>query len=101
MDYVSQLLRVIGFIPAVVTGIEGLFGDKPGAEKKDAAMSFVQSALSMTDAVVAREVVDPAKFKDGLGKIIDGAVECLNASSWAKTAGGGTQSSAPGPANAG
>jgi hypothetical protein len=48
MDYVSQLLRVIGFIPAVVTGIEGLFGDKPGAEKKDAAMSFVQSALSIT-----------------------------------------------------
>jgi hypothetical protein len=24
------------------------------------------------------------KFKDGLGKIIDGVVQCLNASVWAK-----------------
>ena len=64
---------------------EGLFGGKTGAEKKDAAMSFLQNALAMTDAVSAREIVDPQKFKEGISRIIDGTVECLNASSWSGT----------------
>lgn len=84
MDFLSQLLRGIAFIPALVNGIEGLFGEKPGPEKKDAAMSFLQNALSTVDAVAAREIVDPEKFKDGISKIIDGTVECLNASTWCK-----------------
>jgi hypothetical protein len=84
MDFVSQLLRGIAFVPALVTGIEGLFASKPGADKKDAAMSFLQNALAMTDAVAEREIVNPEKFRDGISKIIDGTVECLNASSWSK-----------------
>jgi len=67
-----------------VQGIEGLFGNRSGAEKKDAALSFVSAALSLTDAVTSRQIVDEAKFKDGLGKIIDGTVQCLNSSIWAK-----------------
>jgi hypothetical protein len=84
MDFLSQLLRGIAFVPALVSGIEGLFGDKPGAEKKDAAMSFLQNALAMTDAVAAREIINPENFKNGISKIIDGTVECLNASTWCK-----------------
>jgi hypothetical protein len=84
MDFLSQLLRGIAFVPALVNGIEGLFGNKPGADKKDAAMSFLQNALAMTDAVAAREIINPEKFKDGISKIIDGTVECLNASTWCK-----------------
>jgi hypothetical protein len=64
---------------------EGLFGSKSGSEKKDAAMSFLESALSTIDAVAAREIVDAEKFKNGISKIIDGTVECLNASTWAKS----------------
>jgi hypothetical protein len=64
---------------------EGLFGSKSGAEKKDAAMSFLESALATVDAVAAREIVDPEKFKSGVSKIIDGTVDCLNASTWAKS----------------
>jgi hypothetical protein len=78
------LLRGIAFVPALVNGIEGLFGAKPGTEKKDAAMSFLQNALSTLDAVAAREIIAPDKFRDGLSKIIDGTVECLNASTWCK-----------------
>ena len=84
MNFLNQLLRGISFVPALVSGIEGLFGSKSGAEKKDAAMSFLENALATVDAVAAREIVDPEKFKDGLSKIIDGTVECLNASTWAK-----------------
>ena len=84
MDFLSQLLRGIAFVPALVNGIEGLFGNKPGADKKDAAMSFLQNVLAMTDAVAAREIINPERFKDGISKIIDGTVECLNASTWCK-----------------
>ncbi|PYX28674.1 MAG: hypothetical protein DMG77_15020 [Acidobacteria bacterium] len=84
MNFLSQLLRGIAFVPALVSGMEGLFASKSGAEKKDAAMSFLQNALAMTDAVAAREIVQPEKFKEGISKIIDGTVQCLNASTWAK-----------------
>jgi hypothetical protein len=84
MDFLSELLRGIAFVPALVSGIEGLFGNKPGGEKKDAAMSFLQDALTMSDEVATREIIEPDKFRDGISKIIDGTVECLNASAWSK-----------------
>jgi predicted phage tail protein len=91
MNFLNQLLRGIAFVPALVNGIEGLFGNKSGAEKKDAAMSFLESALTTMDAVAAREIVEPEKFKSGISMIVDGVVQCLNASAWAK--GGGQESS--------
>ncbi len=84
MDFLATLLQTIAFVPALVHRIESLFSHRSGAEKKDAALSFLQTALSMTGAVANRKIVDPEKFKDGLGKVIAGTVECLNASVWAK-----------------
>ena len=84
MNFLNQLLRGIAFIPSLVNGIEELFACKSGAEKKDAAMSFLESALATVDAVAAREIVDPEKFRLGIGLVIDGVVQCLNASAWAK-----------------
>jgi hypothetical protein len=91
MNFLNQLLRGIAFVPALVNGVESLFGSKSGTQKKDAAMSFLESALNTVDAVAARDIVDPVGFKDGISKIIDGTVECLNASTWAKN---GSQPSA-------
>ena len=87
MNFLNQLLRGIAFIPALVNGIEGMFGGKSGAEKKDAAMTFLENALQTIDAVAAREIVEPEKFREGISKIVDGTVECLNASTWAKAGG--------------
>jgi hypothetical protein len=84
MNFLAKLLQGIAFVPSVVQGIEGLLRGKSGQEKKDSALSFVQAALSMTEAVTARDIVDEPKFRDGLGKVIDGTVQCLNASVWAK-----------------
>lgn len=47
-------------------------------------ITLPSSALATVDAVSAREIVDPDKFREGISKIIDGTVECLNASTWAK-----------------
>ncbi len=84
MNFLGKLLRGIAFIPAVVHGLEALFGGKTGGDKKEAALSFVTAALSMSESVSNREIVDQDKFRDGLSKIIDGVVQCLNASVWAK-----------------
>ncbi len=82
MNFLSKLLQGISFVPAVVHGVEGLFGAKSGTDKKNAALSFVQSAISMSDAVANKQIVDQNKFSDGLGKVVDGVVACLNASIW-------------------
>lgn len=83
MNFLQKLLQGIAFVPAVVNGIEGLFGNRTGQEKKESAISFVGAALQLTEAVADREIVDEIKFKKGVSKVIDGTVECLNASSWA------------------
>ncbi len=84
MNFLSKLLQGIAFVPAVVHGIEGLFGGRSGSDKKGAALSFIEAALSMSEAVTSKDIVDNDKFKEGLSKVIDGTVECLNASIWAK-----------------
>jgi len=84
MNFLAKLLQGISLAPSVVNGVEGLLGPKTGTDKKNAALTFVQSAISMTDAISNKQIVDPAKFSDALGKVIDGVVGCLNASVWAK-----------------
>jgi hypothetical protein len=84
MNFLSKILQGIAFVPAVVHGVEGLFSNRAGSDKKAAALSFVESALSISEAVASRDIVDDEKFKEGLSKVIDGTVECLNASIWAK-----------------
>jgi hypothetical protein len=100
MNFLSKLLQAIAFIPGIVTSIEGLFSHRPGNDKKDAVMSFLQAALSAGDAVMSRDIVDQAKFKEGLSKIVDGTVECFNASVWAAPEGSQPiADSSPAPAN--
>ena len=84
MNFLNVLLRAVGFIPSLVSGIEGMCKSKSGAEKKDAAMMFLESAISTMDAVASREIVDAEKFRQGISLVIDGTVQCLNASTWAK-----------------
>jgi hypothetical protein len=84
VNFLNQLLRAISFVPALVTGVESIFVSRSGADKKDAAMTFLSHALSMTDAIAARDIVFPEQFKGGISQIITGVVTCLNASAWAK-----------------
>jgi hypothetical protein len=84
MNFLNLLLRGISFVPSLVAGIEAMFASKSGSEKKDAAMRFLENALEMSDAVAQRQIVNPDQFRDGISRIIDGVVECMNASAWAK-----------------
>jgi hypothetical protein len=84
MDFLTTVSQTIAFVPTLVNEIEGLFSHRAGTEKKGAAVLFLQEALSRSGAAANRQIVDPEKFKEGMGKVIDGAGECLNASIWAK-----------------
>lgn len=86
MNFVNLLMRAIGFVPSLVSGIETMLTSRSGLEKKDAAMTFLQNAIGMTDAIASREIVQPEQFKNGISQIIDGVVLCMNASAWAKSA---------------
>ena len=85
MNFLSKLLQGIAFVPAIVTGVEGLFGHKTGADKKSTALMLVQSTIGATDAIAGKDILDAGKFQEGLSKVIDGVVQCLNSSAWAKT----------------
>jgi hypothetical protein len=84
MNFVSKLLQGLAYIPSVVTGIESLLGGRGGGDKKGAALSFMEAALATAEGIADHQIVDEAKFKEGLGMVIDGTVQCLNASLWAK-----------------
>lgn len=84
MNFLAKLLQGIAFVPTIVASVENLFKSKSGAEKRDAAMSFIGSALSVTQAIANKEIVDAENFQKGLGQVIDGTVQVLNSSVWAK-----------------
>jgi hypothetical protein len=84
MDFLKLFLRGISLLPSLVQGVEALYGAKSGLQKKEATLSVVNSSINMADAVSTRQIADSAKFTAGLGMVVDGVVECLNASIWAK-----------------
>jgi hypothetical protein len=84
MNFLARLLRGIAYVPAIVHGTEAIFGSKTGANKKDAALAMVSSAVGLTDALANKDVLQPDKFQEGMSQIIDGVVAVFNSSAWAK-----------------
>jgi len=84
MDFLKLFLRSLSLLPSLIQGVESLYGARSGAQKKDAALAIVSSSINMADAVSAKHIADAPKFTAGLSMIVDGVVECLNASLWAK-----------------
>lgn len=88
MTFLSKLLKVVAMIPSLVFGIEAfsqtLGQSKNGKDKAQAVIDFSQFALGFANQIAPSEIVDASKFHEGLQKINDGVVECLNASIWNK-----------------
>lgn len=84
MNFLVLFLRGVALLPSVIQGVESLFGAKTGAQKKEAALSIVTSAINVTNAIEQKTIVDPTSFTAALGAIVDGIVACLNASIWHK-----------------
>jgi len=84
MDFLKLFLRSLSLMPSLIQGVESLYGAQSGAQKKEAALSIVASSINLTDAVTQKHIADAGRFSAGLGMVVDGVVECLNASLWAK-----------------
>ncbi len=84
MEFLKLFLRSIALLPTLIQGVETLYGAKTGAQKREAAINIVGTALNVADAVAAKQIVDGAQFTAALGVIVDGVVACLNASIWSK-----------------
>jgi hypothetical protein len=84
MGVFGKILQCIQFVPAAVHSVEVLFGHKSGQDKKEAALTLVGEAVGIGGSFGEEPISDELKFKEGMGKIIDGVVQCLNASAWAK-----------------
>jgi predicted phage tail protein len=84
MQFLNLLMRSIALTPSLIQGVESLYGAKTGAQKKEAAIAIVSSSINMADAVSSKQIADATRFSSGLSLIVDGVVECLNASLWAK-----------------
>ena len=86
MEFLKVFLRGLRFLPTVLHGTEAMFGGGNGEEKRKAAVEIVGAAINIADAVSNKHIADAERFTAGLSAIIDGVVECLNASVWAKQA---------------
>ena len=86
MDFLKIFLRGLAFLPGVIHETEAMFGVGNGEQKRKAAVEIVGAAINIADAVSNKHIADAERFTAGLSAIIDGVVECLNASVWAKQA---------------
>ena len=86
MNFLTLFLRGISLLPGLIQSVEALYGAKSGVQKKEAALAIIGSSINMADAVSTKQIADSEKFTGGLNLIVDGVVQCLNASLWAKTA---------------
>jgi hypothetical protein len=84
MNFLALFLRTLSSLPTLIQSVESLYGAKSGAQKKDAALELIGSSISIADAVTSKQIADAPKFTAGLSLIVDGVVDCLNASLWAK-----------------
>ena len=84
MNFFKMFLQGLAIVPGVVQSVEDLAGAKNGAQKKNAALAIVGTAINVADGVSNKQIVDAPRFNDGLSAVIDGVVACLNASIWAK-----------------
>jgi len=82
MGFLTLFLRGIALLPAAIQAVEALYGAKSGAQKREAAIAIVGSAINVVDATQSKTIIDSVKFTAALGVIVDGVVACLNASIW-------------------
>src|SRR5262249_33817194 len=81
MNFLSKLLQIVSYLPALVIGVEHTLAPAKGPDKAQAVLSLVQTVVQ---DIPGDNIKDKDAFNDGLKQINDGVVKCLNASLWHK-----------------
>ena len=84
MDFLKIFLRSISLLPSLVQGVEALFGAKSGRAEEGRRRWRSWGRHQYGGCGEHEADCRSGKFTAGLNLIVDGVVECLNASLWAK-----------------
>jgi len=85
MNLLGTVLNIVAALPALIAGVEKLFGRNAGEQKKHVVINTIKMAAELGGAIAGKDVVDPAGFEEGLNQAINGTVKILNASAWHET----------------
>jgi hypothetical protein len=82
--FLKKLIRVVQLIPALVMGVEGMFGKGEGKSKKAAVLDGMEMTIGVAEAVANRDIIDEKAFREGLEMVNEGYVKIMNATVWKK-----------------
>ena len=66
--FYEVVFESIALVPGVIQGVEAMFGEKTGAQKKAAAVEIVGAAINIANAVTMKHIADSDKFTAGVGR---------------------------------
>lgn len=82
--FLSILLKSIALVPAIITGIENIFGAGNGKTKSTKVNETMDMIMQTANFVASKDIVDVSEFDAGKQDMINGIVRMLNASIWNK-----------------
>ena len=84
MNFLTKLFREIAFVPLLVLEVERMLGQKSGADEEERGATVDADDDVGYPRSGHQENCGRRRVSGRLGKVIDGVVQCLNASAWAK-----------------
>ena len=84
MNFLNRFLQAVNLLPALVIGIESIFGAGNGKTKSQKVTETFNFAAGITDAVAQKQIIDQDAFAAAVQGINDNVVKALNASIWNK-----------------
>jgi hypothetical protein len=78
-NFLNKLLKGLAYLPTIILGAEHIFGPHTGQTKKQMVDDITNSVIDTVNAVANKDIIDEGQFNDGKSKIIDGILQCLNA----------------------
>lgn len=78
MNVFEVIVKVLPIALQVVPLIERMFGDKPGSEKREAAIDLIKPTVRAIESATGKELVDEEELANAAGCAVDGVVGVLN-----------------------
>lgn len=79
MGFLQKLIQGIQMVPALIVGIEGVFGGGSGKTKAQKVSDAFGLMIGAAEAVAAKDILDEKMFKEGIQELISAKVKIFNA----------------------
>ena len=75
---IGLITGLLPLVSSIVQNIEMIFGRGNGPAKKDAATAAIADIINIA-GTVSGQTINSSEIMEGIGKIIDGTVQVMNA----------------------